>query len=656
MPQQFTDVRLPKVGNQPNPKLKELAQFLITRLQACITARQGQLEEKFGRWEKNYNGEPKLPTRTTPFYNASNFVSGMIRMHTDIYHARIMGFMCGVKPFWQPAWFTSSVKHEWLNALADWLDYTCWNRMQFFEPLDTTFHSLVKLGTVVVKAPWVEKELWKATTEREGQGQQSTKQTFSNVCIQPIHYSDFLCWPINARTLETVNIKYHRLRYTEDEVRYRQATRGWDKDATDLLLKCPVGTEGTVQTQIANKSGIQLTPDVTRPYQVIECHLDFELQTGKLFPIVVLLNPHVIEEKSILRAYHKTYPELDLDEFIDFHFTPGENQFWKSGIPAILEGHFEEHTQLHNNRRDSSTIANIPTFKKKRFANVANPNDEWYPGKVWELDQMTDLDMMSLGTSYNHMIEEEHEILGQAERLVGNPPPTQGMGSGSMGKRGTYNTGGTLALLGEGNRRLDVMLMRCRFPMHKVGRLVHTSYRDFGDEASLYPGKDANDANLRQALTLRPPSDSGGLVWYGLNASNSSANREVERTSLLMAGNTMASYYGQLFQTMQMVVAAPEGSPLKQVGLMVLDGARSLAESILRAFNVPDRNALLPDLREVLGGGQPQSGPPAPGAERLPPAQGNVQPSDLSSLSANIATIAAASRGGGTVPQGGLPV
>src|SRR5215831_14345013 len=292
MPQQFIDLRLPKQRDgKPNEKLGQLAKFLTDKLAACITSRTNQLEEKLLRWENNYMGKPKMEVRTTPFYNASNFVSGIIRMHTDIYHARIMGFMFGVKPFWYPAWFTSSVKGDQMRVLADWMEYTCFNRMQFFEPMDTAFHSFCKLGTVVLKAPWVEKELWKATQKANERGSGAEKQSFSNVCVTPIHYSDFLCYPINARTLEQVSIKFHRLRLTEDEVRWRQVNRGWDKDAVDALLTTPVKPNGSVEIAAAERSGIQLTADVTRPYQVVEAHCEFELETGKLYPVVVLLNP-----------------------------------------------------------------------------------------------------------------------------------------------------------------------------------------------------------------------------------------------------------------------------------------------------------------------------------------------------------------------------
>jgi hypothetical protein len=652
VPQVFQDVRFPKLQDGTSPAQDKLAKFVVEKLDQVITSRSSQLSEKLLRYENNYMGKPRQETRTTPFYGASNFVSGMIRMHTDIYHARVMGFVFGVKPFWQPSYFSSQIKDKWCSGVADWMEFQCWNKMQFFEPLDTAFHSMIKLGTNVLKAPWVERELWSATTEREGTTK-SISQKFNNVAISPIHYADFLTYPVNARTLSQVLMKFHRLRFTEEEVRYRQVTRGWDKSATDMLLRCPVLGSTPADTSIANRSGIQLSVDVTRPFQIIECHLDWELEPGKLFPLIVLFNPHITNGKAILRVYHKTYKELDLDEFIDLHYTTGETEFYKDGVPAILEGHFEEHTQLHCDRRDSSTIANIPSFIKKRFANVGNPKDEWYPGKVWEVDSMDDLRIDKSTASYNGMIDEEHEIMGQAERLVGNPPPTQGMGSGSMGKRGVYNTGGTLALLGEGNRRLDLLLQRCRIPMHKLGRLIYCSHRDFDDDLrSSLAGPKGNDANALAAFNFSPPAGSAGSLWFGLNASNSTANREVERTSLLMAGQTLSSYYQQLFQLMQQVVSAPEGSPVKQVGLMVLDGARSLADSILRAFNVPDHQGLLPDLREVLAGGQPGGGPPPPGAENLPPAQSNVQPRDVGSLSDSISKIAASSRGNGAVPQG----
>src|SRR4051812_41465715 len=99
---------------------------------------------------------------------------------------------------------------------------------------------------------------------------------------------------------------------------------------------------------------------------------------------------------------------------------------------------------------------------------------------------MDDLEPLLLQANYNSLVEEENALLALAERYSGNPPPTQGFGSGSQGKRGVYNSQGTLALLSEGNRRLDLILKRVRTPFHKLGRLTYSSYKNFGDEAQMY--------------------------------------------------------------------------------------------------------------------------------------------------------------------------
>ena len=141
----------------------------------------------------------------------------------------------------------------------------------------------------------------------------------------------------------------------------------------------------------------------------------------------------------------------------------------------------------------------------------------------------------------------------------------------------------------------------------------------------------------QRALTL--PQGFNG-VFFELAASDASANREVERTSLLLMANTMASYYGQITQAMQFVFSTPQGSPVQELILQVLDGARDLADRILFAFNLPERNELIPDVRAVLSGKKPEAGPAAPNPGGMPEAEAPVSASGLASLSDTVATIA----------------
>jgi hypothetical protein len=210
----------------------------------------------------------------------------------------------------------------------------------------------------------------------------------------------------------------------------------------------------------------------------------------------------------------------------------------------------------------------------------------------------------------------------------------QGFGAGqAAGKRGVYATGATLALLSEGNRRLDIFIKRIRAPFHKIGRKTALAYNQFDPGSFDRFGK--KGAMIRQAFALA--DEQSRALLYDLSASDSADNQEVDRQNLLQMGNTMAVYYEKVLSLASAYRQLPENDPLRPIALMVLDGARDLARRLLFAFKIGDRDRLLPDAAKVLQGQQGQQGQAVEpgGAPGTAPA---VQPSQLEAVLQGIAS------------------
>jgi hypothetical protein len=294
-------------------------------------------------------------------------------------------------------------------------------------------------------------------------------------------------------------------------------------------------------------------------------------------------------------------------------------------------------------------IANVPAWKKKRYADVANPSSEWFPGKMFEVDNMDDLMPLVVGANYNSMVDEENFVLQLSERYTGVTQALQGMGAGVNGKKGSYASQGTLAMIAEGNRRIDVYIRRLRMPFNSIGNNIYTSYRDFGDMNDW--SQWGQHAQNLQALFAKDSALAGGKTFFELAASDAGANRETDRSGLLLMANTMSSYYHELVQAAQAIAQAPPGSPFQQIMLQVMDGARDLANRLLFVFDIGDRDKLLPDLRKVLGGpeqtpGGPQAQPGASAQSGLPEPEGPVSVGQLQDLSGQLGALTSSMRKG----------
>ena len=626
-------------------RLDDLANLLVDKFRKSQQSRAEQIESHYQRWIDNYNAKPREAVRTIPFYRASNFVPPLARMHTDILTARTVGLFVSAKPFWKVTSKRHNFPSEYWQDLNEFLEVKCWYDIGLFNPLYLGIHGAFRTGTQVFKGPWTYRDFCLVGgMDDAGRAPRIEMKEFEELRIQPVSFEDFWVYPVTVTEEEDVQIKFHRLRMTKEEVVRRQG-KLWEKGACEELLRAPENTEGPQQDQKARDAGISLTQDVIRPYTAIEAWLEFPFDPGKNIRICVTFNPKSAGRKALLRGVFNAY-STGIDPFIKMCLIPREGNWYGYSIPHLVEQAQEEKAQIHNSRRDASTVGNIPSWKKKKGVDVPNPSAEWYPGKVFELEDMGDLEFMGTQTSYNHMMEEEKEVDHEAEQVTGVSPPMQGFGAGFLqGKRGIYNSGGTLALLAEGNRRLDIYVKLARDPMHRLGNLIYQSYRDFSNlDQELEPWDPAKQKRLRELFAVKQVPGKKSL-YFEIGASDASANREVDRTSLLLMSNTMAAYYQRVIEAAGMVAQMPAQHPLRPLVLEVLSGARDLANRLLFAFDIGDRDRLLPDAAKVLGGGQPGQ-PGAPNASSMPQPEGDVSIGQLQDVSQLLAQIS------GKVDQG----
>lgn len=625
-------------------KKRELVDFLCTKFGQVEQSRRDQIDSSARRWMENYDAKPAEEVRSTPFYNASNFVPQLIRMHTDILTARVIGLVFGTSPFWKPNSLLSDIDHTLLEVLGDALQ---WASFQDIPRFQRTMISVVKrgfkLGSPVVKYPWTKDSVWRMRSEGS-MGRPVAKEVVSEgMDFRPVPFDDFWPFPLTAECLDDCEMKFFRVRFTKEAVQSRIADGWWDKTAGESLLKGGAASPGLDPSReaVAQQADLELTSDVIQPFSAIEAWLKWEIEPGKPFAIVAVFDPKVKSAEGLLKCY---YNPNECDPIADFHFMPREDLFYDYNVPEILEQAQEEQAQIHNSRRDTSTITNTPGWKKKRGANVPNPATTWYPNKVFELDDMDDLQPLQLQPTYNAMLEEESLIMSQAERYTGVSPAMQGSGAGMMsGKRGIYNTGGTLAMLSQGNQRLDMYIKCFRDPMNCIGKGIFTAYRDFGTAKLERFRNYANYAKVQELFTQSKNSEAASGLFFGISASDSSANKEIDRTSLLLMANTMAAYYQRIFEAGGIITQLPPDSPIRELILMLLDGARDLTNRLLYAFDIGDRTRLVPDVRSVLGGSQ-QGAEGAAEQAGLPGDVGPLSTDRLREFSSNLDGMAVGAR------------
>lgn len=629
MPLQLIDAT-PYLGPD---KLKEMSAYLLEKFRFSVTARTNQVDGHYKRWMDNYSAKPAEQVRTTPWYRASNFVPQLIRMHVDILTARMVGIIFGTKPFWKPTSVLDAVPQQVLQVLGSWLEFeTSGQRMNFYPAIRSGVHRGFKTGTNVFKTVWKDAGTYgfSVATGIGAPGQGITFKTINKegVTLQPLPFEDFYPYPLTVEDIDDIRIKFHRLRFTKQDVEWRLARGLWNKNATELMLQ----TNGDYKAQPARESqaqeaGITLTKDVVMPFTAVEAWFDYLFPDGNRYKLVAVFNPYVDKPEDSLLRFYFNYDTRGEDPFVVQRPMPRDDFFYGYGVPEILEQTQEEQAQIHNHRRDANTIANNPGWKKKRQSDVPNPASDWYPGRIFELDDIADMEPLQFPGNYNSLIDEEAYLLSLADRYTGMGAPMQAMGSGILeGKRGVYSAQGTMAMLQAGSDRPDLFLKEYREAFHRIGRKVYRYNRDFRSKPLPFQFWGEN-GNILRTIFQFPEPDDYDPVYFSIGASDGSANKEADRTNLLLMANTLAGYYNQLWQAVATVGQLPPGDPIRETLLMVLDGAKDLADRLLYVFDIGDRNKLIPDVRNVLGGGPGQEPAPTFGAdEGGPPETENPVP------------------------------
>ncbi len=612
-------------------KLNDLLMMLQEKFAAVVRARSTQIDDNYRRWILNYNGTPMQAVRTSPFNRASNFMPQLIRMHSDILSARVLGIIYGTKPFWMvKSLLRDQSPHEMFDALAEGTNWVFSGDLQWEPTVDQIINQSFQDGTLILKQIWSEEARSILQPNTEDTFLDSTEKKMEYL---PVPFENFWPYPISAANSAAAEICFERIRCTKRGVMDRVRVGKWDKTAAELMFpekRAEASTDAMYQD-----TGITLTEDVDYPYSAIEASLDYDIG-GKMRSIVVVFNPQVRGKDAMLTGYYNFMPNGERP-YVDFTPMPRKGSFYGFSVPEILEQSQEECAQIHNARRDANMIANVPGWKKKRYADVPNPATDWYPGCVIELDEMDDLEPLQFGGNYNSMLDEEQFIMSWAEKLIGISPAMQGYGAGqSAGSRGVYATGATMALLSEGNQRLDIFIRRLRYPFHRVANTTMACYQNFNPEYFDQFGE--KGGQIRQALSA---GSRGGKLLYDISASEASSNREIDRQNLLQMANVIGPYYQQIIQLTQLLSQTPPESPIYQTGVMVLDGARDLANRLLFAFNVGDRARIVPDIGKLLAGGAgANAGADAGGLSSDAAA---IQPSQLEDI---LQRTAAASGGG----------
>jgi hypothetical protein len=166
------------------------------------------------------------------------------------------------------------------------------------------------------------------------------------------------------------------------------------------------------------------------------------------------------EQKEIVVHYHKASETLmsirynwnsDLRRpYRIGQFMPVEHRWTGIGICKQTEQFQKEVTTQHRQRLDNATLANMRMIKISKMAGYG-PKEPIFPGKMWFVDKMEDLETIQMGEIYPSSYNNETSTLQYYQQRIGINEANLGMPQ--VGTPGTATS--DLARIQEGNKKHD---------------------------------------------------------------------------------------------------------------------------------------------------------------------------------------------------------
>jgi hypothetical protein len=593
---------------------KKLETFLADHWDRANTARTTQLAN-YATWEKNYRAIPAEKIRTIPWYNSSNFVVPLTRIFLDTFVARTLNIVYATRPLLAAEGFPRPHREAleyYINAKAqhDWDFYLL-------------FRDLLmrgnKNGTAVVKTVHTEQSSqFVRGVSPQGDLEQEIVVTYNGPRSAIIPFEDIAFYPHTANYLHETVIRFHRLRYVEEVARQKWFEEKWEIEEKDLerLFKLPADVKRNEQQEDAGVSDPML-----REFHAIECNLDWDMG-GQRYNIFAILEE---TEKKLVDVYFNPYP-MNWDVLSDYRPFPREDFIYGESMCELLQGAQEETSWIHNDRRNNSYLANAPVFKRRNGSPVPNPSTNWYPGKVFDLESMEDLEVMSIGRNYSDTLAEENWDLQLAERLSGIGALAQGYAGGMMGKRGIYNATGTLAIMSESNQRQDTNIRDARNVLTRVAKNHLMMQAAFGsDDPLITTFPEPLQSQVHEALKLATPQTMRYSAMC-VKASDAGQNKEIARQNLMQLAGVVSNYGGAVQQMVMQLVNPGLNPGIRSIMEQSLEMMKWMAARLLRAFDEYDAEGVLPDARAAIQAALQPNGaqPGAAGGAQAPGAEGGV--------------------------------
>lgn len=577
---------------------KKLMKYLLEELETAIKDVVEPRAARFESFNDCYYGVTK-PRRADWMSNVPMLMSATF---VDAIKARLMGTVTQFKPMFMLEPTRNSGWLKVVNKTSQFLDYKVQREMHLPRVLRKVLFEACRLGTGAMLTPWrtsvkrktVQRYFWKRDIE---------VPVMQGIIPEYLPMRD-LVYPAGFSEVEALPWFARPLRWTKLMMRKAKAEGVYDHVDEVMQHEKPVDQQ---LTDAASRTEETIGPRI----QGWEFYFEWDFKgDGHAKRYVAVVN---FDINRVLRIEPLAYSEYPLRLL---RYGPRDYGLEGLGVIETTRPLDDALYALYNLLIDNYKIATMQCLKGVKGSGLT-ADTSVYPGKLFLLDSLDDLEAFSLGQPYSMNPQFTQELWNLGERRSGVSDYALGRQSPGVGRGATAT--GTLALIQEGQRRFDETVADVRDTLDDFALFTLDEMHSRLDSTQAYMLLGEDGRYVEEFLNLPKQMPSMGLNVVP-TAARASLNKETRKQDALATFQILERYYNTVQNLMLLVAEAPPD--MREVLLGIAKGTADKVKQVLEAHGeiAPDEYVDLLAKEEEDERGAPEGFQAEPGMEGPPPA------------------------------------
>lgn len=562
-------------------------------------------------WQQDYYVRPNKKERTFPFKGASNIIVPLTAITVETVHARNMMTAFGLKQFVDCK--LNPNDDSLSDPLGNYLTYECIDQVGMYKTADNALLELEKFGTGIIKTGW-NKTIRTAVREVGGQEQEFEVTTKQGPTADAVALANFVM-PFTCQDAQTARWcgEYHMK--TLEEVNQMEQSGLFRKGTYDKIKNYYTQTyqAGGAEYLAKMQSMTDQQPSYPKYIQWYELWMAFDTDKSEKLKEIVL--HYHRQSRTFLSIRYNWYEDLHRPYRKGNYFTL-EHRWNGIGIAKQQDQFQKEVTIQHRQRLDSGTMANARMIKVKNLSNYG-PNEPFFPGKIWVVDDMADVESFQLGDLPTSAFSNENSTLMFSQQRSGVNDLNMGMPQ--AGTPGTATS--DLARVQEGSKRFDYTYKNIKNWMGEVIIDIACNIAQYGPSSTRYFEIYPEGPALKDFFA-RGVSDLREQLLGKIELAGSQANKLLDRQNYTQIMQIVKDYYASIIQ---LAMQTQNQQLLAQAIPQSLAGSNVILKQYLETFDFKQIEKILIQLTPPAssnGNPQPVIGGAASGSPILSQAKG----------------------------------